>query len=372
MIYVAKNLLSLHGRLKINKALFCQLSATKLTILTQFCTLFLLLLIPIKTVSATRLNLADLGQYNFTYDKVETVDHVAGNHVLSQVTEKKGENFSVFLPFSVQQVNYMVANGQNITKNQPIAYLTGYDVHHFLDEFEAAKQLFNSAEQQYKSSKHLYENKALKQSQWLESSQLYFAAKLRFEHLHHYMSFLYIDKQEKVSIIAPVDGVLRYARGSSAKEEGELLFDIIPNQAIRLKISVPLTNLEHLAHIEVINQNCKLSIDNKEQVVNQFSVTIWSESFNNNCQLSLGQHIVVTPVYDQKAYVIKKSAIFEFKNKNYVAVKAPKALNLVEINLLSSTEDRYFFSSTELLTDQEILVTSVSAIQGVLLELGGE
>jgi hypothetical protein len=361
MINAAKTSFSLYRLLKPSVALFSK----------HLFAVVIVALLPAKMAAATSLNLADLGKYNFTFDKVKTVDHIAGNHVLAQVTEKQGQHFSVFLPFAVQQVNYLVANGQLMTKDQPIAYLNGYDVHHFLDEFEVAKQLFNSAEQQYNSSKHLYKNKALKQSQWLEISQLYFSAQLRFEHMNHYMSFLSIDKDDKVAIIAPIDGFLRYGLDSSAKKEGELLFDIIPKEAIRLKMSLPLKNLEHLGHIEVMNKSCKLGIDNKEQVVNQFSVTVWSASLTH-CSLTLGQHVVVTPVYDQKAYVIKKSAVFEFDNKNYVGVKTSTMLNLVEVNLLGSTAGSYFFSSNEALTDQEILVTSLSAIQGILLELGGE
>ncbi len=340
-----------------------------------------LTLLPTTMVSATNLNLDQLGQYNFTFDKVAQVKYVSGSNVLAAVTEKQGENFSVFLPFSVQQVNYMVSNGQTVTKNQPIAYLTGYDVHHFLDEFEAAKQLFENANQQYQSSKRLYNQKALSQSKWVAISQHYFAAKLRFEHLHHYKSFLHIDDNEKISIIAPTSGVLRYALSSTsqpliAKNEGELLFDVIPTSAIRLKVNVPITNLVNLNYFNLVRQKCKLALDNKEQVINGFTVAVWSKSVvdNSTCQLSLGQNVVVTPIYDQQAYRIKKSAVFEFKNQNYIAIKEPEQnqLTLVAVTLLNSTNEDYIFSSVEPIINQQVLVTSVSAIQGVLLELGGE
>ena len=105
-----------------------------------------------------------LGDYQLNFKSISSVSTVSGHNLLATVSEKPGTNFSMFLPFSVQQINYLVPNGSYVNKNQIIAYLNGFDLHHFLDEFTAAEQLFKNAEQQYLSSKKLFNKKALQQS----------------------------------------------------------------------------------------------------------------------------------------------------------------------------------------------------------------
>lgn len=372
----------------LTKSIFFNLSKPSTILRTTLIIITLLFSFQLKYASATTLNIEELGQYDFSYHKVEKVKHVSGSHALAQVVEKQGSNFSVFLPFSVQQVNYLVANGNKVLKNQSIAYLKGYDVHHFLDEFDVSQQLYLQAKAQYESSKRLFKSKALAQSAWLDISKNYFQAQLRFEHLNHFKSFLKIDENENISIISPINGFLRYTKGSTEKKEGELLFDIIPTDAVRLSLNVPAENISNLGHLEIADRQCSYFIDTKEKIVNQFLVTVWSQSIyaNDNldsnllnanklaegCSLQLGENVVVTPVYDQSAYRIEKSAVFEFENKDYIAVKNKQQLQLIEIDLVNSTATDYIFISQLDLLNKSVLVTSVSALQGILLALGGE
>ena len=348
------------------------------------------------TVSATTLDINKLGQYDIVYRSVNKIDYVFGNHVLAKVTEKKGANFSVFLPFSVQQVIYLVANGEQVTKNQKIAYLKGYDVHHFLDEFDVSQKLFYQAKSQYNSSKQLFKNKALSQSAWLEISKNYFQTQLRFEHLNHFKSFLSID-EEHIAIIAPVRGYVRFTPQRMKKQEGELIFDVIPTQALRLQLKVTSKNIKNLDHLEVVQNQCRYAFETKDKIVDQFFVSIWSQSIeenrkvignsninsNNdqhrlltkkrgNCSFTLGESLVVSPVYKQSAYKIVKSAVFEFNNKDYIAVKNNQELQLVEVTLINSTDNEYIFTSEMNVDNKQVATSSLSAIQGVLLELGGE
>ncbi len=340
--------------------------------LNTIIAILLVAFIPNKKVLAISLNISELGLYDFYYKNITKVEHVSGNNLLATTGEKVGSNYSVFLPFNVQQIQYLVINGERIVKDQKIAILTGYDVHHFLDEFAAAQALFENADKQYQSSLRLYKNKVLKQSQWIEISKNYFEAQLRFEHLHHYKSFLNIDKNGQISIIAPTAGIIRYSNNFAAKTEEELLFDVIPDDAIRLKVVVPLKNIENLGHIQVVGQQCTLEVDTKEKIINGYTAVIWSKSITNECTLTLGQKVVITPVYDQTAFVINKSAVFEFDNHNYIAIKRGEQLDLVSISILNSINDHYIFASETDVNNAQALVTSVSAVQGVLLNLGDE
>jgi len=342
------------------------------TTLNYIIAILLIAFISNKNALAITLNISELGLYDFNYKNITKVEHVSGSNLLATTSEKVGANYSVFLPFSVQQIQYLVVNGERVVKDQKVAILTGYDVHHFLDEFEAAQALFNNANKQYQSSLRLYKKKALKQSQWIEISKNYFEAQLRFEHLHHYKSFLSIDKNEQISIIAPTTGVIRYSNNSAAKAEEALLFDVIPDDAIRLKVVAPLKNIKNLGHIQVSGQECFLEVDAKEEVINGYTAVIWSKAITKDCSLAIGQKVVITPIYDQTAFVINKSAVFEFDNQNYIAIKQGEQLNLVSINILNSTEEHYIFASEVDINNAKALVTSVSAVQGVLLNLGDE
>jgi len=339
---------------------------------TWILSIVLFAMLPFKNTQATRFNINELGAYNFTFEAIKVNNGIAGSNLLASVMERTGSNYSVFLPFGVQQVNYLINNGSKVVKDQKIARLNGYDVHHFLDEFAAAEVLFKNAENQYNSGARLYKNKALKQSQWIEITKNYFEAQLRFEHLHHYMSFLSIDENDVISIIAPRDGTLRFSNDSVAKLEGELLFDVIPANDIRLKVTVPVKNIDTLSSFQLTNQNCLIEVNSHDNVINNFNVTVWSKTLDPACNLFLGQNIVVTPIYKQAAFAINKSAIFEFENNNYVAVKNSQQIDLVKIELISSTSEEYIFTSEEDLLGKEVLVTSVSAIQGLLLGLGEE
>ena len=48
------------------------------------------------------------------------------------------------------------------------------------------------------------------------------------------------------------------------------------------------------------------------------------------------------------------------------------ALNLIPINLLGTSEGEYIFTSKENIDGQQVLISSVSILQGSLLSLGAE
>jgi len=314
-----------------------------------------------------------LGEYQLNFKNISSVATISGHNLLATVSEKPGANFSMFLPFSVQQINYLVSNGSYVEKDQMVAYLNGFDLHHFLDEFTAAEQLFKNAEQQYLSSKKLFDNKALQQSQWLTISQNYFAAQLRYEHLNHYKVFLNIDESGNIAITSPISGYVRFSSEMAVKQEGEILFDIIPKNSIRLKASVPIINIKNLQNFNVVTTQCQLGIDSSERVIKNFSQITWSSPLNNECLFTLGEQVLITPHYQQNAFEIIKEAVFEFNNKDYIAIKqSTNELKLIVIDILGASGDSYYFLSNNDLTNQKALVSSVSALQGVLLELGSE
>jgi hypothetical protein len=188
------------------------------------------------------------------------------------------------------------------------------------------------------------------------------------------MSFLTIDKNDKIAIVAPIAGIIRYSsiNAIGSKAEGELLFDIVPTSAIRLKVKVPLKNISNLAYLQIVKQQCKVAVDSKENIVENFAMTVWSQPLNEQCSLTLGEKAVITPIYQQTAYRIDKSAVFEFKNNNYIAIKNNLQLDLVAITILTAINDQFVFQSDSAFINNQALTSSVSAVQGILLNLGDE
>jgi len=327
--------------------------------------------------------LAQIGGYQLDFEKITAVEHINGQNLLATSQTKPGENFAMHLPFSVQHSQFIIANGSKVTEGQAVAILSGYDVHHFLEEYQAAKILFSNAKQHYQTSLGLYQQKALSQSRWTEISDSYFAAKLHFGHLSHLKEFLSISQhddknankgnEEIVSIVSPITGTLRYFANNNVKQEGELLFDVIPRHAMRLKISAPLKNIKQLSKINVLNHNCVIDIDTtstQNALVHNFSTTVWSDPISDACNITFGENLVVSPIYQQAAFSINKSALFEINNRDHIAIKNGQQLEFVAVELLGSSEGNYLFTSQVNLTEKSVLTSSVSAVQGILLELG--
>ena len=67
-----------------------------------------------------------------------------------------------------------------------------------------------------------------------------------------------------------------------------------------------------------------------------------------------------------------QTTVFEFENNNYIAVKQGDKLKLVTIEILGSTNKNFIFHSDHTLKGQVALTSSVSAVQGILLNLGSE
>ena len=315
--------------------------------------------------------LSSLGNFDANFSDVQKVELLNGQSLIGEIGYMAGENYSVTLPFDVQRITYRVKNGSEVNKGDTIALVEGYDVHHFIDEYETTKVLLEIQEMHFKTNKQYFENKTIKSSQWIEITKSYYEAKLNFEHIQHLMSFLHIDKNEKITLVSPKAGVIQIPSLIGSKVAGELAFDIVDTNAIKVKVTVPLLLASNLSHFEV-NSTCNLNINSIEKIANKFHQILWAEPASKDCKLILGQVIKVTPIQNIDGYKIAKSAIFEFENKNYIAIKAKEALSLIPIDLIGTSAGEYIFTTNENIEGKQGLISSVSILQGSLLSLGAE
>jgi len=335
----------------------------------------LVILIQVSTVNAAdnlrMVELSSLGSFSTTFSAVEKVKFVKGQSIIGAVDYMPGDNYSVVFPFDVQRINYIVKNGSLVSKGDIVAHVEGYDVHHFIDAYKSAKVLLEIQQKHFQTNKQFFENKTIKSSQWIEITKSYYQAKLNFEHIQHLMSFLSIDKNELVSLISPKEGIIQIPSLMVSRISGELAFDVIASESIKVKVTLPLFLSSNLSHLEV-TPTCTLSIKYIEKIADKFHQTLWAEPTSTGCNLTLGQVIKVTPIQTLDGFKIAKSAIFEFENNNYIAIKAKEALSLIPIKLIGTSGGEYIFTTKENVIGKQGLISSVSILQGNLLSLGAE
>jgi hypothetical protein len=318
-----------------------------------------------------QVELSSLGSFEAIFSEVQKVELMNGQNLIGETRYMAGENFSVTLPFDVQRIHYLVKNGSAVKQGDIVALVEGYDVHHFIDQYESTKVLLKIQEMHFKTNKKYFENKTIKSSQWIEITKSYYDAKLNFEHIQHLMSFLHIDENDQISIVSPKAGIVKIPNSMGSKMAGELAFDVIDANAINVNVTVPLLLTPRLSHFEV-NSTCRLNITSIEKIADKYHQTLWAKPTSKECKLILGQSIKVTPVININGFKIVKSAIFEFENENYIAIKDEEMLSIISIVLLGSSEGEYIFTTKENIAGKHVLTSSVSIIQGNLLSLGAE
>lgn len=322
-------------------------------------------------MEVTKVPTTSLGQFKANFSQVKKTKLMKSQSLIGQVSYMAGENYTITLPFDVQRIHYQVKNGSEVSQGETIAIVEGYDVHHFIDEYKSAKVLLAIQKKHFQTNKQYFNNKTIKSSQWIEITKSYYEAKLNFEHIQHQMSFLHIDENEQISLISPKSGVIQIPSSSGRKTFGELAFSIIDISAIKVKVIVPLLLADNLLHFNV-NSTCKLNVSSVEKVVDKFHQILWAEASSEQCELLLGQSIRVIPIKKITGYKIAKSAVFEFENNNYIAIKADDALALIPVSLMGATQGEFIFTTKNPIDDEQVLISSVSILQGSLFSLGGE
>lgn len=319
------------------------------------------------------INTADLGRLTLEYQTVSQVDAYPGQSLAAQVSFRQGEAFSVVTPYRVQQLSYLLQPGAEVSAGQPIAVLQGPEIHHFLSEFDVKKQLLMDAEKRYNNNLALYEKQAIKASQWLQISEDYYTLKLEFEHMRHFHELLIEEKdrqEDSVTITAPVAGVIEYSQGEPGiAADGEIAV-IAPRSAIRLKVHVPAAQRTHLSGFRT--DECTLEVAIISGIVSDFFVETWSDPLPADCQFLPGQQLMVTPYFKLPAYQVARSSVFQWQGQAHLFLRDGDQLVATPVELVSTTGSDYFVITEQPILDREVLVSSVSAVQGILMGLGGE
>lgn len=323
--------------------------------------------------TAQTVEVSALGALELDFKTVISVEDYPGQAAAAEVTYRKGEAFNVPSPGRVQQIEYLVVPGATVVQGQPFAVLRGPEMHHFEMSYESSKALAAGAERRFNSNKALYARKSISESRWLEISEQYYALMLEYEHMRHFFEWVVSgdDDPDALTLAAPLAGLIDYSSSDSGVEEGDSIALFVPSQAVRLELALPNAIGADVASIRA--GDCELAIERVSAMTDGFFVLAWTQALPDTCRLMLGQQLLATPMVSASdAYQVPRSAVFQLERESYVLIRAGDSLLAAVVTLLGAEGDDYLLRAATPLADAEVLISSVSAVQGILLGLGGE
>jgi len=89
---------------------------------------------------------------------MQRVASYEGSPLPAQVEILPGNDYWISTPENIQQVHFLVGQGQRVSKGQAIVKLTGPEVFHYLAQVEAAATLYQLAKSRYERNKPLLAN----------------------------------------------------------------------------------------------------------------------------------------------------------------------------------------------------------------------
>ena len=322
------------------------------------------------------LAIEDLGQLDINFQKAKKVAHYPGEYLPAKVSSIPGKAHLLLTPTDIQQVDFLFAQGERVTKGEAVLVIRGPAVHHLINEFEGKKTDYLLRKKRYKNNKTLLNKQAINESLWIDISREYYQAKLEYEHLHHFFT-LVIHKNEadqSLTLAAPINGMISYSNKGTF-QSGETIAEFINPSSLALNLALPITYTDQLAYLQVENlrsEQCQVEINRVDDVAKNVFVEAWSKSLPPSCALKLGQTVRVKPFFTASTYRIPRQAIFEWQDKNHIWVKSNNSLQAISVQLISTEKNHYLLSATTELSERDVLTTSVSAAQGILLGLGAE
>lgn len=319
------------------------------------------------------LDIKDLKELKLLTKQAESVNVYPGRPTLGEITEVPGQAYAIRSPFTAQQVFFLYPVGTTLTSGQDFVKLSGPEVHHYYSQYQVKKSLFELAEQQYKRNKSLYAQSAISQQLWMDINNTYYLAKLDYDEMQHFFELVsgFDEQSETLTLKSPITGVLRFSNLESLTEEN-MIARVVPLDSIKLTFNITNKDAPNFAFLSIPATDCKLQVSTIELVSAGLSTRAWSEALTPACPFTIGQHISVMPYFNQQAYSIPRQSVFSMSGEQYVFVKSADKLTAVKVILTSSVAQNYIVTSEVDLVNKEILISSVSAAQGVLLGLGSE
>ncbi|KGE02777.1 efflux RND transporter periplasmic adaptor subunit [Pseudohaliea rubra] len=331
----------------------------------------LLMLLVTGLARAQEVPLSALGDLALTYADASALDRVPGAPLRGVVRARGGEDYRVLLPRTAHRVTFVAVPGQRVAPGEPVVRLEGPEIHHWALEFEASTDRYALAETRYERNKPLYADGALPAERWAAIQDSYLETGLEYEHMRHFGELLLPEDDEDTLLVgAPIDGMLHFDSRAPAREERAVLFSVIPDNALRLQVEVPVDRAVDLRSLTI--DGCQLAIDSLDRAADGFFVAAWSAPLAGDCRRIPGTVLSVRPSYGADALELPRAAVFQWQRAPHVFVRTGDRLQARPVTVLADTAGGYAVARDPEITAGPVLLSSVSAVQGILLGLGSD
>jgi hypothetical protein len=323
-------------------------------------------------VAQERLRLDALGDLEVAWAELEPLARVPGPPLRAEAQAEPGAALQFRLPAEAQRAVFRVRPGAAVQAGDPVAVIEGPEVHHWLLEYDALATRYETARQRYERNLPLYREGALSGERWTAIEERYFELRLEFQHRGHLREWLQPapgEGAEAVLALAPRDGRVLYDSAHPMLELGAILFEVLPRDALRLRVEVPAGRAASLGALAF--DGCEVAIDRVEEAARGFYRFAWSEPLQGPCTLAPGTSLGVQPRYDEDALLVPREAVFQWRQAPHVWLRRGDELVAQPVELIADTADGYAVAADPALAGGRVLVRSVSAAQGILLGLGG-
>lgn len=324
------------------------------------------------TAQSSGIALESLGRFSLNFATPQIVPAIPTPAVAGEVTYLPGNEYQLILPFRVLQQQYLVAPQSVVDANTPLVKLSGSEVHHFYEMLSAQKEIYSQAEQRYKQNLPLFESKSINQQSWQAITDHYFATKLELGHLQHAEELLQATEEDDTAyLISPVAGVFLPA-GEQLDSEAFVYGEVVESHAMRLKVQVPSSVANRVTGLAA--SDCQLPVAYRERLNNGLVSRLWSASLTTSteCSLAYGQAVMVTPVIEAAGLSLPASSVYFFEDQYFILVKQGAMLTPVAVEVLGRHNGQLLIAENPAISNTQVLTSSVSAVQGMLLGLGGE
>ena len=331
-----------------------------------------LLQLPALAVGQERVRLDALGDLEIAWAALEPLAQVPGPPLRAVVAAEPGAALQFRLPAEAQRAVFRVQPGAAVQSGDPVAVIEGPEIHHWLLEYEALAARYETARQRHERNLPLYREGALSGERWTEIEERYYELRLEFQHMGHLREWLQPDpgeRSEAVLALAPRDGLVLYDSSHPMLEMGAILFEVLPGDALRLRVEVPAERAESLDALAF--DGCQVAIDRVEGAARGFYRSAWSAPLRGPCAFVPGTSLGVQPRYDEAALLVPREAVFQWRQTPHVFLRQGNELVAQPVALIADTAGGYAIAADPELAAGEVLVRSVSAAQGILLGLGG-
>jgi hypothetical protein len=311
-----------------------------------------------------------LGKLSLNYAQIETISTVQKATSTGMVKALPSSPLRIMSPMSPQKVDYLVAHGERVNKQQRIAILSGSEVHHFRDNLAAKTALLQLSKSRFDKNRKLASDNAISQDKWLTIAQQYYDAQLAWGHLDHFAEMFEPHEDDDMGyLLAPAEGVFMLPEQAPTDTETQLGAVVSPND-VRL---TTLVNSADSDMVKAINTDtCNVDVEKVEKIHHRFFVRAWSATLPKDCDLELGTQLNAKIRLSVSAFTVSADSVFYLHGQASIFVRRDNALEALPIRLIGNADnENAVFTAVGLTKSDEVLTSSISAVQGILLGLGG-